>query len=533
VSLRIRVRSVRLFRSICAVVIKSSIWSTANDFALDCFKFTRTISLSTFFGSPVVFDFPTIINVGTKNKFDDWKVNTPAVRRKLETSRHAITQAANKFKRGFRVTLAKCVSSNQFMLCDGKEGPLVAVIGMLIRLDTALLFLDKCPRFVDLYLRCANVSQFTIKNAFGFLASDAQDFKNGFRVDTVKSCGCSDSASFSEARQNAIDSFLRNVKRVADSLGLREGLATTRAFESRRVSFAVASVYVWLAVASLWAFFHGILSSFLTGITVGPTIRLRALSGINGVSQVMSLRGASNTPSDSRLVPVAGLEPATFCLVGSRSFHLSYTGISKKAGSAMAPLESSILLFLIRCLQGKRRFGYRYAIHPVGGMQCCVAQPLKRTSSRGKWLRNRTIDEFPLALSYFDLFGFGQPFQGRMNRREHVAVLGYVIAHCLESVPNLNRGDKGTFRLQSLTHSIRQSSIGTDEIRKQFGVFLRKLVSVGSAKDRQSEETFPKLKDALIEKLSLVINTLASFHQDRQVFQGGFECGFVVGHRGG
>jgi hypothetical protein len=194
---------------------------------------------------------------------------------------------------------------------------------MLIRSNTSLLLLHERPRFIDLNLSSANVSELAIKNAFRFLTSNAKDFKNGFRVDLIKSRRCSNSASFSQARQNAIDRLFGKVKRLADFLRLRECLAATRALKARCILFAEVAVNVWFAVASLWASLHGFLSSFLTRITVRNTIRLRALSGIYGVSQVKRLRGASNTPSVSRLVRPSRLELEAPSLVGRCSIHLS------------------------------------------------------------------------------------------------------------------------------------------------------------------------------------------------------------------
>src|SRR5260370_19622122 len=45
------------------------IWSTTNNFALNSFELTWTIPLPTFFGSPVVFDFPSVVDVRTTHKF--------------------------------------------------------------------------------------------------------------------------------------------------------------------------------------------------------------------------------------------------------------------------------------------------------------------------------------------------------------------------------------------------------------------------------------------------------------------------------
>src|SRR5207244_3318844 len=107
---------------------------------------------------------------------------------------------ANKLERGFRFTFTKRVGCNQFVLGDSKKGPLVAVIGMLIGTDRALLLLNERPGLINLNQTCASVSQLAIKNAFGFLASDTQDFKSGFRVDPIEPSGCSDSAAFGHAR---------------------------------------------------------------------------------------------------------------------------------------------------------------------------------------------------------------------------------------------------------------------------------------------------------------------------------------------
>jgi hypothetical protein len=176
------------------------------------------------------------------------------------------------------------------VFCDRQKGPLIAVLGIVIRTHRALLFLHERPRFVDLNEVGANVSQFAIKNALSFLARDAQHFENCFRVYLIQSRGCTDSASFCKTRKNTIDSFFRQIKRLTNFFGLRERLAAARALKARSLLCSVVSVYVRLAIASSRASLHGVPSSFLTAITVTTTMRLRALSGIYGVSQVKNLR---------------------------------------------------------------------------------------------------------------------------------------------------------------------------------------------------------------------------------------------------
>jgi len=94
-----------------------------------------------------------------------------------------------------------------------------------------------------------------------FLARDAQDFENGFGVDVIESGRGSHSASFRQTGQNAVHSLFWNVKRFADSFGLRERLAAAGAFKARRVLFSVATVNVGLCVAAIGHCIMGLESS--------------------------------------------------------------------------------------------------------------------------------------------------------------------------------------------------------------------------------------------------------------------------------
>lgn len=404
--------------------------SSTDSFSLNSFEFTRTVPFTAFFTSSVVFDFPAVINISPEHVFNDWNVSAPTIGRKLKASVNAITQVGNKLKRGVRFTFAERVRRDEFAFCDSQEAPLITVIGMLVRFATSLFLLHVSPRLINLHLSRANMTNSSVEDCFGFESGDTQNLEHGFRVDVIESGSSTDSASFSQTRENAIDSLFRNVERLADSFGLRECFAAAWTLKARRVLLAVASVNVWSTVASFWASWHGFLSSFLTRITVVTTMRLRALSGIYGVSQVKSQGSVSSTSLDSQMVPATRFERVTYGLADRRSILLSYAGIIKK-------LLSLLLTRLGHCFSDTH-------------------QRLCHEMARGF----PAIHSFSVASRHANrIAAFINSLKNCVNASKCICVTREIVLLNLQRVSNLNWRPITISRLQNSPHGLRELEV--------------------------------------------------------------------------
>lgn len=296
-----------------------------NDSAL---QFGRTVAGRAFRHSSVDLDKLTIIDSRSKTHTDSLGISGHSVSRKLKVARSRFIQLFDKDFRIVAGASAKVPSQDKFGASfNCQERPSVA-LPLVVRIPFVSLFaITKSPQFVGLnFVNLESVDP-VLQDALTLVASNGKNAKDGRNSNVAQSSGTANATAFRQAIENAKQFFVGQIDRLNwFACSLRERALTVTAFESVSFIAAKMAVKVGIVTAVIRAL-HRDPSSFLTRITVGNTIAVTGLAGINSASQVKNQGSVSSTSPDSRLVRATRLERAAISLVGCCSFQLSYARI--------------------------------------------------------------------------------------------------------------------------------------------------------------------------------------------------------------
>jgi hypothetical protein len=319
------------------------------------FQFAGRVAGWAFRYSSVNLNQLTIINSRSEAERYSIRIGLHSVCRKLELSQRRFVQLFNKDFRIGAVTSAKVPSENYLAVAfDREECPRIA-LALVLRVAFVPFFTKaKAPQLIGLYVRHGYFAHMLLQNCLALVASNLEDTEHGRDRNIAQAGRAANATAFTETVENAVQLFIRQVDRPNGfDAARREGLTASAAPISRRSVLAVKAVRL-RAVDVTGRTIHRITKSFLTRITVGNTMRLLALLGINGAGQVMSLRGVTSTPSDSRYELVAGIRFGR--MKGCSEHPLLGLQPSAFGHSASPPLiQTSSLIYFLGCTRLQKR----------------------------------------------------------------------------------------------------------------------------------------------------------------------------------
>lgn len=396
----------------------------------------------------------TIVNAGAKAQTNGVWISVHAVSGQLKLAGRSLVKFLNEYLRILASTSAKVPSQNQFATTiQGQEGPAIAVSLVVLLFFIPLFAIGESPQFIGLNFLSLYFAYAVLQELLAFVACNLENSQDRGDRHITHARRRANATAFRQAIKNAKQSLIRQIDRLDRFAGsLRERALTVAAFESGRFVLSEVSVKVGIYSAVIRAL-HRVPSSFLTGYTVRTTMRLRALLGIYGAGQVMSLRGASNTSSDSRLglAETVGFKPTE----PEGSADLQSAPIDRSGTSPSIQISSRLLLRFIQLLlprwplssvfQGgmlKGRsvpFVDRVLIR-VGRANCfaCLLKSLENRVNAGTQIR-----VFPLIVPCVNqrfLYLYGshevvrrlEDFSARVGKRSliQIKVAKHVVHHC-------------------------------------------------------------------------------------------------------
>jgi hypothetical protein len=396
----------------------------------DCaFQSARRVPRRAFCHSGVNLNQLTIVNPRSEAQANRVRISGHAIGRQLELAYRRLIQLLDKDFGINAGTASKVPREDDLAVAfDGEECVSIA-LALVIRVALVpLLTVDVSPQLICLNVFHGHLADVLLQNALALLASNLEDAKHGRNSHVAQPGRASHATAFAQAIQNAKELIVGQVDRLGRLAGsLREGALTIAAFESRRFVAAKVAVKIGIASTIVWTL-HGITKSFLTGITVGTTMRLRALLGIYGAGQVMSLRGVRSTSSDSRLglAATVGFKPTE----PEGSAALQAAPIDRSGTSPSIQISSRLLL-------------------------CSIFQLLLLP----RWLALPFIGGLPGAVrSGLCLVGCYKTLQDRVDARQRVLLLAQVITRAFQPVSNLLRRARRLRDCQSVATGISQSN---------------------------------------------------------------------------
>lgn len=250
-------------------------------------QFGWTVARRAFRHSSVNLDQLTIVNASAKAEGNGIRISGHSVSGKLKVASGRLIQFFNKDFGIVAGASAQMPSQDQLATpFDCQKRPSIALPPVVWIPFVPFFAIAKSPQFVGLNFIDLEAVDPVLQQPLAFVASDFENAKNGRNGHVAESCGTANATAFRQAIENAKQFFVGQVdrlNRLARSLG--ERALTVAALES--ISFVAAKMAVKVGIYSaiIWAL-HSVTKSFLTGYTVRTTMRLRALSGIYGVSQV-------------------------------------------------------------------------------------------------------------------------------------------------------------------------------------------------------------------------------------------------------
>lgn len=359
----------------------------------------------------------TIIDSCSQAERNGVRISIHAVSRQLKVARRGFIQLFNKDFGILPIATAKMPSKDQLASSfDCEKRPRITLAFVIRVALVTFLAIAKSPKLIRLDFIDLKAVNPVLQDALAFISSDFEDAKHGRNSYVAQSGSAANATAFGQTIKDAKEFFVGQIDRLNwFARSIREGALTVSAFESISFVAAKMAVKVGISTAVIWAL-HSVTKSFLTAYTVGNTIRLRALSGVNSVSQVKDFRECSNTPFSPRLVRVVGFQPTTTGLVIRCSMRLSYTRILK---SQRASLLVSFL------------------------SQVCPA-----------------ITCFPATLKLFYCASLLEPFQYAVNARQRVIVLFKIVTASFKRVANIFCGSEVGSLFEDFTASVGQLHLG-------------------------------------------------------------------------
>lgn len=307
-------------------------------------QFSRTIAGRAVRASVVNLDKLTVIHPRSETQTDRLWIGVKAVRGQLESARGGLIEFFNKEFGVLAAPASKMPGQDQFAIPFKREERVGIALPFVLRVPFIAFFaINEGPKLIGLNVRDRHFADALLQELLALLTRDTQDPQHGCDMHIGQSGRGSDGATFGQTIQDPKEFFVGQINGLTRFISSgRKGFAAGSAAIAGSAVFSVIPVRFW-AINFAGRTFHGVPMSFLTEQTVRTTIGLAGLFGVYGVSQVMSKGSASNTPFCSHVVPVTRLERVAYSLAGNRSIHLSYTGISMKAGPFPALPDSKTL----------------------------------------------------------------------------------------------------------------------------------------------------------------------------------------------
>lgn len=488
-------------------------------------QFAGRVARRAFRHSSVNLDKLTKIDPCSKAQRNSIRISLHSVCRKLEVSQRGLVQLLDKDFRIGAAASAKVPRKDDLGVAfDREECPRIALALILRVALIPLLAEAEAPQLVGLYVRHGHLAHLLLQYGLALIASDLEDAEHSRDRNVAYAGRAANATAFAQTVENAIEFFVRQIDRLNGfDTARREGLSTLAAFISGRSVLAVKAMRL-RAVDVTGRTVHEITKSFLTGITVRNTMRLRALLGIYGAGQVMSLRGVTSTSSDSRygLAATVGFKPTE----PEGSADLQSAPLNRSGTSPLIQTSSRFPTFFPRLFSHIRppsRLSLLARSCAASTLSVSLAQELQRRMS--KWGSVPLVSHLPLNNLADYVSAPNEARERGGNGGQRIAVMTNAIANARQTVPNLRSGQKLFPASKQFAYRVRQARLF---------IFFRHFLLVEHVRNinpwLSSEQ--PKLRDDPLGRASDLFIQFLALLNEFSMFRNGLFQGFLI-HTGG